>query len=796
MANAASSGFQLKAVLALKVVNSFCFHTLQGGGPKPLNYVFSPVVRITLSVLALAFLLSAQKTNAATVQIKFPADSEASTQFSSSTGAPLYGNLIRVGAFKTDPVALFVQTATLTDASEILDKIESQFLLFGSFNFDASFSIPHEPFFQLSEEPTAQLSDLNTRDVFLLLYNAEPKELAIFRSKDAKFDFGSVTSFELGVSGVELLIGFYSFAADRWETGQLAGGVGRIFSPTNETIEAGDVATFFIRANHGANHFAVTNLQVSTNGGVSFSNIANSWISVATNTGALTLAAPENDTNRYRITLIASNTVTAVSASNTLQLTLLQPTGPDFGTSNNQIVVKAGVAFTTNLPANRAARFTNVGTLPGWLTFSNQAPGTLVLGGTPPLIATNRVRFRAIDATNTNQTRSRELAIVAEAPVLELPGLTEDGIANITVGTGSNTLISVFSPGFRIDEVKITEGSSAFGAGALFITNSTNLGFSSWLQPTAKTNTNGTRIVIEAVQSNSNGTISASREFQLRLAAPVPTRLLGTNVFEVDVGRLFSTNIQTDAGNLADISFSNLPSGLEGFANGTISGTNRSTTLPYEFDVRVRADSSARYLGGGVFTSSVTLRLRNPDPPVFANATNRIFVATGRSASVGLMVSNFPFLFESSNLPAGLSISGTRIVGTPLSGGIARSDLIAYNSLRPGLTNNRADWKDGSTILIFHVADAKPVAGLIPATLGSLPRNSAISTSDNVYLIPGGAENAEVRVSAFGLPPGLSLDAATGKLFGTTGGSGSYTATVFIQNGRGWIKKNVTLTVQ
>lgn len=811
MAEKAPSGFYPKAVLCDFLMSCSNLPDRPNCGLKPLHRMFSLFACSQFSALLWIFFLVGQKTDASIVQIRFPADLDASTEFTASDGGSLSGNLVRVGAFSVDPVALLNGTATLTSPSDIITALANQFIPFGSFHFSNSFLSPQDPYFALTASPDADLLDLAGKDVFLLFYNSPlaetATELVLFRTKpsapqvlfDSAVEFGELPpDFTLRADFVDLLIGYYDQLADVWETGDLNGGVGRIFSPTNETIEAGDVATFFIRANHGANHFAVTNLQVSTNGGMSFSNTTNSWISVAANSGELTLAAPENDTNRYRITLIASNTVTAVSASQPLQLTLLQPTGPDFGTSNNRLLLKAGVAFTTNLPANRAAIFTNVGTLPGWLTFSNQAPGTLVLAGTPPLIATSLVRFRAIDATDTNQTRSRLLSFVAEAPVLELPGVAEDGTVDITVGSVSNTLIPVGAPGFRVDEVTIQQGQDSFGAGGIYITNSTNFGFSSSLRPTARTNTNGTRIVLQAVQSNSSGTITVAREFRVRLAAPAPTRLLGTNEFEVDVGRLFSTNIQTDIGDLADLSFSNLPSGLEGFADGTISGTNSSTTLPYEFNVQIRADSSARWLGGGVLTSSVTLRLRNPEAPVFANATNRIFLATGRSASVGLVASNFPFLFESSNLPAGLSISGTRIVGTPLVGGTVpiRSTLTAYNSLRPGLTNNRADWKDGSTDLIFHVADARPVAGLISATPGNLPRNSLISTNDNVYLIPGGAENAGVRVAAYGLPPGLSLDATTGKLFGTTIGPGSYTATVIIQNGRGWIKKSVNLTIQ
>jgi hypothetical protein len=97
--------------------------------------------------------------------------------------------------------------------------------------------------------------------------------------------------------------------------------------------------------------------------------------------------------------------------------------------------------------------------------------------------------------------------------------------------------------------------------------------------------------------------------------------------------------------------------------------------------------------------------------------------------------------------------------------------------------------------LTIRVDSTRPTS-VAPTAPGTITRNTTISTSDNLYLIPGGAENAGVRIAAYGLPPGISLDPSTGKLFGTTGGPGSYTATVFIQNGRGWIKRTITLTVQ
>jgi hypothetical protein len=212
--------------------------------------------------------------------------------------------------------------------------------------------------------------------------------------------------------------------------------------------------------------------------------------------------------------------------------------------------------------------------------------------------------------------------------------------------------------------------------------------------------------------------------------------------------------------------------------------------------VPVRADSTIDYEGGGVFTSSVTMRLRNTNAPYFSLATNRHLAGVGRAITpITLTASNLPFQFTASNLPSGLQLVGANISGTPATAGTFSVPVSAYNSFRPGSTNP-ADWQTGTGTLIFHVADARPPASVAPSAPGALPRNSTISTNDNVFLIPGGAEAAGIRVAAFGLPPGLSLDPISGKLYGITGGSGTYNATVFIQNGRGWIKKAVKLTVQ
>ena len=188
--------------------------------------------------------------------------------------------------------------------------------------------------------------------------------------------------------------------------------------------------------------------------------------------------------------------------------------------------------------------------------------------------------------------------------------------------------------------------------------------------------------------------------------------------------------------------------------------------------------------------------IRNTNAPYFATATNRYIAGVGRAIStITLNASNYPFLYTASNLPAGLRLSGNTISGTPTEAGIKYTYVEAYNSLRPGSTNP-ADWRSGTATLIFYIAGTKPAGSALPSSPGVIPRNSTISLNDNVYLIPGGAENQGVRVAAYGLPPGISVDRITGKLYGTTGRTGTYSATVFVQNGRGWIEKTVTLKVQ
>lgn len=579
--------------------------------------------------------------------------------------------------------------------------------------------------------------------------------------------------------GVSVLFGQYLSDQLQFRLGSVTPRA-EITSALAQTNATGPEVSYQILANNGADRFFATTNIGSTN---LTETALPEGFSVATNTGVITVATNAT-AGTYPIRLVASNSLTASVATNTLSWTL-QASSLSFTTTTNLISTVAGVEISQ-------FTFVSTGSGPTYSVASGDLRGLSlssegVLSGIPTSPGTNDV---TVQSSAGGQLATTTFSLAVAAPTLSVPaGALVGGQLVVTAGTATTINFSnTTTAGFT----NLTGSVNPTTAGVSF--DGTSLVIATNAQPLAKGTTN-ISLTLTASRAVGGSTVSAATTVPLRIVAPAPTALVGTNEFEVDVGQAFTTNILTDAGSFARMSFSNLPSGLVGFSSGAIAGTNSSTNLPFEFSVSVRADSTIDYEGGGVFTSTVTLRLRNTNAPYFASATNRVLTGVGRAIpAVSLSASNFPFRFTASNLPSGLQLVGTTITGTPTAAGRFEVPVVAYNSFRPGSTNP-ADWQSGASTYIFHVADARP-ASVAPTAPGTINRNSTISTSDDVFLIPGGADNAGVRVAAYGLPPGLSLDPTTGKLFGTTGGPGSYTATVFIQNGRGWIKKTVTLTVQ
>lgn len=622
-------------------------------------------------------------------------------------------------------------------------------------------------------------------------------------------------------SYLNLLIGQYDKLNDRFTLGTLSGGIGQITSPLNVTNNSGTAFNYQITANNGANRYFATTNTSSTD---LLTTTLPSWASVNTNTGVIQFTT-NSVTGNYAIRLVASNSLTASVATNTLNL-VVKATTLTFSTTTNQITATAGVAITP---------FTFVAT-PGTNSYSvvsgNLFGLTLATNGTlsgiPNSPRTNDVSVRA-SSGDRSATTIFNLAVAS--PTISVPSGELTGGQILTTAGASRTIPINKPAGFT----SLTGTVTPDYPGVSF--NGENLVVSATAPPLPK-GTDHVDVTLTSSRLVDGSTVSASTTVPLRIVAPVPTNLrfiesftdananqvydsgeayidsvlndqydssIASSSLEVFVGEPYSISFSTSASGvcpLQDFSISGsglLPSGLQlqtvdGHGGNQISGINSSTTAPSDYTVTLVADTSRFYEGGGTLSSTITFRLRNRNAPYFYPLTSRLLGAQGKYLKFNLSAENSPFKYEAANLPSWLSLKSNQgqwvLEGTPTSAGIFSIPVTAYNALRPG-SANPSDWNAGYGTLIIHVSASRPnnlaLTGANNLQVGSLA---------SFYLVPGGAEGAGVRVNATGLPPGLVVDRTTSQVTGTPTAKGSFVVTIYIQNGKGWVTKTMTLTVR
>jgi hypothetical protein len=675
--------------------------------------------------------------------------------------------------------------------------------------------------------------DFRGKDIYLLFYNAATSgaadQLAIFRMKDAYMnratgaDLAGIfstaqggdgkynSSFNLYFDEVDMLLGQYLSSSDTFVLGKLSGGVGQITSLLTQTNSTNAVSTYQILANNGADRFFATTNTGSTN--LTLTNLPVGF-SIATNTYVTTVVSTNNgitETNTftntssdaglitagtnapagtYSIRLVASNSLTASVATNTLTWVLKTPT-LSFTSGTSSIAAVLGKSITNTIFASTGTNPTYTvasGKLFG-LTLSN-SNGVGVLSGTPTSLGSSSVWIQSTAGTNVGATN---FSLLVEPFTISIVGLTQAGVLQCTAGVAQTNQVTN-SEGFTdLTGELVTEPSTpglSFNGSRLVISSST--------VPLPKGSNN---ISLKLIASKVIGATmaSATTTVPLRIVAPTPTALTTAGPFEVTVGEGYSLQLATDVSTICpnqNISIvGTLPTGLinnsAGLRNtGLITGTNTNTTSPWQFPVNVVADTSTFYEGGGTMTfTNVIFQLRNPVAPVITSSLFRL-AGVGKSfAPYKLQASGSPTAFTALGLPPGLVLTKEFIItGTPTQAENYTVELEASNYYRPG--DPTSDRQTGTANLRILVSGAKP------STATPLSGSSNLQVGNAASFSMLSAQELGLRISGYGFPPGLSINSSTGMVTGTPTAAGTYSVTIFIQNGKGWIKKTVPLTVR
>ena len=265
--------------------------------------------------------------------------------------------------------------------------------------------------------------------------------------------------------------------------------------------------------------------------------------------------------------------------------------------------------------------------------------------------------------------------------------------------------------------------------------------------------------------STGSGPYSAVQTYSLTVAAPT-IGITPTTLPAPTVGVAYSQGITATGGTAAysyAITAGSVPAGLSLAADGTLSGT--PTVLgAYSFTVTATDSSTGTgpYIGARAYSNTVA-----PGVPT-AGAVN-VTVAYGSSAqpiTLNLGGGAATSVTVSSAASHGTATaSGTSITYTPTPG-YAGPDSFTYKATNVSGTSPPAT---------VTVTVGNPTVALTPVTL---PNATAEATYAAPLTVTGGTAPYTFSISSGTLPAGLTLNASTGVLSGTTNVAGSFPVSI------------------
>jgi len=459
-------------------------------------------------------------------------------------------------------------------------------------------------------------------------------------------------------------------------------------------------------------------------------------LTVNTATGAIT--GTPTAIGSSTVTLQASNAGGTVVGTLTLTIAGTTPVI----TSATSALAMINSAFTYQITAtNTPTSFSAVG-LPAGLSV-NTANGAIT--GTPTAVGSSTV---SIGATNAQGTGSATLTLTVAA--LAVPVITSPATANVQAGTPFT---------YQITASNGPTSYSAAGLAAGLALNATTGAITG-----APNEIGNSAVTIGA--TNATGTGTATLEITIGGSAPVITSPATASLaYGAALSyQVTATNSPTSFGALG------LPAGLSiDTMAGAITGTPTATGTS---SITITA-TNATGTGSQILTLTVSLL-----PPAFFGSPP--FTASGQvgiAFQYGVYASWIP-TFSASGLPGGLGINASTgvISGTPTASGTSTVTLTATN----------AGGSANATLTLTIATATEPLISS-PTTSGG-----QVGTAFSYQIA---ASNSPTSFSAAGLPPGLSINTATGLITGTPTTAGTSTIVMGATNASGTGKVDLTLTV-
>jgi hypothetical protein len=475
--------------------------------------------------------------------------------------------------------------------------------------------------------------------------------------------------------------------------------------------------------------------------------------SLSGTTGAsVVYTAPPNTTSQIKLTLTAG--VTGTKNSSTVSITV----NPDPTISGAPPVGTVGSPYATTLTAAGGTGALTWkmagGSLPAGLNF-NTATG--VISGTPTVAGTSAFMVQITDASDVPDTVSAQETIVISTgsgtgqsgPLTVIGGNPPAGI----VGTPYTTTLTA-SGGTTPYSWSITSGTLPAG---LALSAATGV-----ISGTPATQ--GASSFIAQAQ-DATGT-KASAPFSILINPQIPLSLTITNLPGGTVGVPYTGTIGATGGTppyTCAITAGTLPAGLT--LNGcVVSGT---PTSPETTTITVKVTDSGNPVETA--TGPVTITISPAPLTLTLSSLPNATVGVPYTATIGVAGGTSPYscAITAGILPAGLSVSGCVVSGTPTVSGTANLTVKATDS------SSTTETSTGPVSLTVLPAS-------VVLTLSSLPNGTTGTPYTGTIAVTGGTAPYTCTVTA-GLPAGLAASGCV--VSGTPTAAGTATLTVKATDG-------------